>query len=88
VSLSRWLRHNAEHQLLVHAQDRVGRRYGARRPRPPHGPGGLFWQRVFVPAYGVLPWSWRIRVLRAMPGSHRQEWDSWTHPPQRRKPAV
>ena len=87
VSLSRWLRNNAEHHLLVHAQDRVGRLRRAPAARP-HGPGGLFWLRVFVPAYAVLPWSWRIRVLRAMPGSHRQEWDSWTHPPHRRKPAV
>ena len=88
MPLSHWLRHHAEHHLLVSAQDRVGRQYGARRPRRPHGLGELFWRRLFVPAYQALPWSLRIRVLRAMPGSHRRQWTSWAHPPGRRQPGV
>ena len=88
MSLTYWLRHNAEHYLLVSAQDRVGRRYGAPRPRRPQGPGEVFWQRLFVPAYRLVPWSLRIRVLRALPGSHRQQWTSWVDPPGRRDPGV
>lgn len=88
MPLSRWLRQHAEHQLLVFAQDRVGRQYGGARPRPPHRPGELFWQRVFAPAYQRVPWSLRRRVLWAMPGSHRQQWTSWSHPPGRRPPGV
>ena len=88
MSVSHWLRQHAEHELLVSAQGQVGRRYGANLPRPPHGPAELFWQRVFAPVYHLLPWSLRIRVLRAMPGSHRQQWTSWANPPSRRQPGV
>lgn len=85
---ARWLRRNAEHYLLVAAQDRVSRRYDVAGPRRPSGPAGLFWLRVFVPVYARLPWRLRSRVLRAMPGSHRQKWTSWSDPPHRRDPAV
>ncbi|CAA9276153.1 MAG: hypothetical protein AVDCRST_MAG54-3287, partial [uncultured Actinomycetospora sp.] len=45
----------------------------------------LFWRRVFAPTYRALPWSLRHRVMRAMPGSHRQ---TWSPPPEPREPAV
>lgn len=88
MSASGWLRKNAEHYLLVDAQNRIGRRYGSRRPPAPRDARELFWLRVFAPAYRLLPWRWRSRVLRAMPGSHRRTWDTWTHPPTPRRPAV
>ena len=88
MALSRWLRRNAEHYLLVAAQDRVGERYGVLRPRPPAGVTELVWLRMFAPVYAHLPWRLRSRVLRAMPGSHRQKWTSWTEPPHPRDPAV
>ena len=71
MALFRWLRRNAEHYLLVAAQDRVGARYGVLRPRPPAGVTELVWLRMFAPVYAHLPWRLRSRVLRAMPGSHR-----------------
>ena len=84
----RWLRYNAEHYLLVVAQELVGQRYGAPPPRPPAGVKDLFWRRVFAPVYARVPWSVRSRAVRAMPGSHRQQWTAWTQPPHRGDPAV
>jgi hypothetical protein len=88
MPVTHWLRDNAEHYLLVAAQDRVGRQYGAGRPRRPRGLKELFWLRLFAPVYRTLPWTLRSRVLRAMPGSHRQQWASWAQPPSRREPGV
>lgn len=88
MAFSRWLRRNAEHYLLVAAQDRLATRYAVSRPRPPAGVKELVWLRVFAPLYARVPWRLRSHVLRAMPGSHRQKWSSWTHPPHRRDPAV
>jgi hypothetical protein len=83
---SRWLRENSQHYLLVGAQDVLARRHpGTRRPRRPHGPVELLWLRGFAPVYRALPWPLRHRILRAMPGSHRQ---TWAPPPTRRDPAV
>ncbi|MGH3927424.1 MAG: hypothetical protein ACRDTT_31940, partial [Pseudonocardiaceae bacterium] len=73
MPLARWLRDNAEHYLLVAAQDRIGRQYGVTRPRRPQGLEEIFWRRLFAPIYRLLPWTLRSRVLRAMPGSHRQQ---------------
>jgi hypothetical protein len=85
MSFSHWLRDNAEHYLMVAAQDRVALEHGARRPRPPRGLRDLFWLRVFAPVYRALPWSLRHRIMLAMPGSHRQHWAA---PPQVRESAA
>ncbi len=81
----RWLRSNAEHYLLIAAQDQIARRHGARRPNPPRGLSELLWLRVFAPVYRSLPWSLRHKVMLAMPGSHRRQWAS---PPQPHGSAV
>jgi hypothetical protein len=57
------LRTHSEHYLLIGAQERVARRYGARAPRRPRGPKELFWRRVFAPIYRVLPWTLRHRIM-------------------------
>lgn len=85
TGLSRWLRTNSEHYLMIDAHERVGRRYGANPPRWPHGVKDVFWLRIFTPVYRMLPWKLRHRLMTAMPGSHRKP---WTPPPQRRTPAV
>lgn len=85
MAFTRWLRRNSEHYLLVGAQERIARAQGANRPRPPKGVKDWFWLRVFAPAYRVLPWSLRRRVLHVMPGSHRR---SWSPPPKPLGPAV
>ncbi|GAA5164181.1 hypothetical protein GCM10023321_52260 [Pseudonocardia eucalypti] len=85
MGFSGWLRHNAEHYLLVDAHRRLAGRYGTPAPRPPRGAKDFFWLRIFAPLYGLLPWSVRHRVMRAMPGSHRK---TWAPPPTRGGPAV
>ncbi|HZZ45802.1 MAG TPA: hypothetical protein VFE65_02830 [Pseudonocardia sp.] len=85
MALSGWLRTNAEHYLLVDAHRRLAGKYGSPPPRKPHGAKEIFWLKIFAPLYGVLPWSVRHRVMRAMPGSHRK---TWAPPPAPRGPAV
>lgn len=80
-----WLRRNSEHYLLVAAHRTLAERTGGRAPRPPRGVKEIFWLKVFAPVYAALPWSVRSRIMRAMPGSHRQ---SWAPPPRTQGPAV
>ena len=84
MSFSGWLRRNSEHYLLVAAHQKMARRTGSPAPRPPKGLKDLFWLKVFAPIYAVLPWSFRSRVMRAMPGSHRR---TWAPPPRPEGPA-
>lgn len=72
-SAARWVRSVSEKQLLTAAQTDVARRYGVTPPPRPTGVD-LFWQKVYAPLYHRLPWSLRARVMRLMPGSHRQRW--------------
>ena len=85
LKLSRWLRSNSEHWLMVDAQTRMAAKYGLPPPPPPKGPQELFWLRVFTPTYRRLPWKLRSAVMQRMPGSHRQQ---WTRPTSPRQPAV
>ncbi|GAY12989.1 hypothetical protein [Pseudonocardia sp. N23] len=82
---SGWLRHNAEHYLLVDAQRKLSAKLGTAAPRPPQGAKEIFWLKIFAPVYSVLPWSLRHAIMRAMPGSHRKTWAS---PPALQGPAV
>lgn len=81
VRFPAWLRKNAEHYLLVAAQQRVARRYSYAAPTPPRTLKDRFFLTVFVPTYRVLPWRLRLAVLQRMPGSHRRTWQ-----PRERKP--
>jgi hypothetical protein len=84
MSFTRWLRATSEHQLMVAAERRVAEQHGLPAPPPPRGLD-RFWQRVFVPAYNVLPWRLRAVVMKAMPGSHRR---TWHRPEEAQGPAV
>ena len=75
MGLNRWLRTNAEHYLLVGAQQKVAARQGRQVPFPKHGLKGGFFLALFVPVYRVLPWRARLAILRRLPGSHRQAWN-------------
>jgi hypothetical protein len=79
VSFFRWLRSHAEHYLLIDAQRQIARQHGALAPRSPHGVAEFFWLKIFAPAYRVLPWPLRHKIMLAMPGSHRR---SWAPPPK------
>jgi hypothetical protein len=80
-----WVRQTSERNLMIDAQDRVGRKLGARCPAPPHGAEEIFWRRVYVPVFHRLPQSVRDTMIARMPGSHRKRWP--TEPPLR-GPAV
>jgi hypothetical protein len=84
VSFARWLRSTSEHHLLVVAQQKVGARYGAPAPPSPKGME-VFWQKVYAPAFSLLPYPVRARVAATLPGSHRQ---TWHIPARSRGPAV
>ncbi|HEX2355395.1 MAG TPA: hypothetical protein VHI50_02900 [Micromonosporaceae bacterium] len=77
ASFTHWLRENAQQYLLRDAQARVARAHGG---TPPPVRGSFFWRRIFVPAYRLLPWALRRRVMAAMPGSHRKQWSRPTPP--------
>jgi len=74
-----WLRRNAERHLLMAAQADMAGRYLQRGG--PVSDQSFFWRRVFVPAYRLLPWRLRHRIMTAMPGSHRQ-WSRRARPPR------
>ncbi|MDP9073319.1 MAG: hypothetical protein M3N98_03925 [Actinomycetota bacterium] len=81
---SAWLRDNAERHLMIAAEETIADRYGARMPNRPPGLRGWFFLSVFVPVYQRLPWKVRSAAIAAMPGSHRQGWESrdrHTRPP-------
>jgi len=84
MSLARRLRVVSEKHLMTAAERSVARKYGANEPLPPKGID-LFWQKVYVPAYYLLPWKVRAQVMAQMPGSHRRTWHT---PPQAKGPAV
>ncbi|HEY1969196.1 MAG TPA: hypothetical protein VGH89_14700 [Pseudonocardia sp.] len=85
AGFSGWLRHNAEHYLLVDAHRKLAAKHGTPGPRPPRGFKEIFWLKFFAPLYSLLPWPLRHKIMRAMPGSHRK---TWAPPPAPRGPAV
>jgi hypothetical protein len=85
VTFAHWLRANSEHYLLADAQARMAAKYGLSAPRPPRGADELFWRRLFVPVYRLLPWRLRRSVIQLMPGSHRR---AWSPAPTRGEPAI
>lgn len=76
-----WLRRNAEYYLLEAAERDLARQHlGRPGPLGNRGPGPFFWRRIFVPAYRLVPWRVRHRMITTIPGSHRQD---WSHAPKR-----
>lgn len=69
---------------MVAAEAKVARKYATTPPRPPKGVD-LFWQKVYVPIYYLLPWKVRAKVMALMPGSHRRTWHT---PDQAKGPAI
>jgi hypothetical protein len=78
ASFFQWVRQTSERNLMIDAQDRIGRKLGARRPAPPRG-AEIFWRRVYVPVFHHLPRNVRDAAIARMPGSHRKRWP--TEPP-------
>ncbi|MCE2512739.1 MAG: hypothetical protein J4F50_09355 [Acidimicrobiia bacterium] len=82
MGFAQWLRSNSEHYLAIDAQRRTGARYGARMPEKARSLRDRFWMHVFTPAYRLLPWGFRRRVIGALPGSHRRDWPVRSGRPQ------
>jgi len=79
MAFSRWLRATSERYLMIAAQQDIAAKYGVPPPRRPRG-AGVFWLRVYVPAYRAVPWSLRSAIMRRMPGSHRMTWTTRDRP--------
>ena len=77
-----WLRKNAEHYLLVAAQQRVARKYSYDAPTPPRRLKDRFFLHRLRPRLPRrCPGGCASAVLQRMPGSHRRTWE-----PRERKP--
>jgi hypothetical protein len=75
VAFAEWLRVNSQRYLLEASEREMAEKYlGAAPPVQGGGVQALFWRRVFVPAYRIVPWSWRCFLMQLMPGSHRRHW--------------
>lgn len=79
-----WVRRTSEHYLMIDAQDKVAKRLGVTRPRSPRGVE-VFWRRVYVPIFHLLPERVRNAMIARMPGSHRHRWPV---EPELRGPAI
>jgi hypothetical protein len=84
VKFARWLRTISEQQLMVAAERKMAAKYGLPEPPRPRGVN-IFWQRVYAPAFYLIPYPLRSRIAGALPGSHRRTWTPQTPP---RGPAV
>ena len=84
MAFTRMVRVVSERALMVAAEREMALRNGIPPPPPPKRMD-LFWQKVYVPIYHRIPWPLRAKIMRRMPGSHRETW----HRPRRaRGPAV
>ena len=73
MGLTRWVRGTSEHYLMIDAQDKVARRLGTTRPSPPRG-WEIFWRRIYVPLFYLIPAGLRTAIIARMPGSHQKRW--------------
>lgn len=75
MSFAEWLRVNSQRYLLEASEREMAEQYlGAAPPLEGGGVEALFWRKVFVPAYRLVPWSVRRSIMQLMPGSHRRYW--------------
>lgn len=77
MEFTRWVRSTSEHHLMVDAQDKVARRLGTTRPARPRGLE-IFWRRIYVPLFHLLPAGLRNAIIARMPGSHQKSWKKQT----------
>lgn len=84
MGFARQLRAVSERHLMRAAEQKISAKYGTNPPPVPKGLD-IFWQKIYAPAYYLLPLKLRKLVIAALPGSHRRTW----HTPERVKgPAV
>lgn len=66
--LSRAMRAGGERALMEASQKRFGARTGAPAP---HASAPWFWRTLFAPAYGVIPWGLKRRMVAMTSGVKR-----------------
>ncbi|MGZ4431908.1 MAG: hypothetical protein ACXVYV_09735 [Gaiellales bacterium] len=79
ANLKQRLRGQSEEYLRLAALDELRRRHPEGTTEPFRRSGGIFWRRVFVPVYRVLPWSLKQAAMRLLGMTAK----GWT-PPARR----
>jgi hypothetical protein len=84
MGFARRVRVVSEKHLMTAAEAKLARKYGTTPPLPPKG-FDLFWQKIYVPIYYLLPYKLRAKVMALMPGSHRRTWHT---PDQVKGPAI
>jgi hypothetical protein len=76
-----WVRTNSEHYLMEASQREMAKKYlGTEPPVIGATVKDIFFRRLFVPIYRLLPYGVRRMVMMAMPGSHRREWGGGQKP--------
>ena len=68
VGLNNRMRATTERALFEASQRRTSARTGGPAP---HGSAGLFWSKLFVPVWSVVPWVIKGRIVRAASGVRR-----------------
>ena len=68
MAFAEWLRVNSQRYLLEASEREMAEKYlGGAPPVMGGGPQVLFWRKVFVPVYRLVPWSWRRWMMQMMP---------------------
>ena len=76
-----WVRTNSEHYLMEASQQEMARKYlGTEPPLVGATVKDIFFRRLFVPIYRLLPYRLTKLVMMAMPGSHHKDWGSRPKP--------
>lgn len=78
-SFGQWIRKNAEKYLLEAAADDMAIKYHelCEKPYRESGFGHLFWRKIFVPIYLMVPWSIRRKIIfmTSYPPGKRPHWE-------------
>jgi hypothetical protein len=75
-----WVRTNSEHYLMEASQREMAKKYmGTEPPVIGSTVKDIFFRRLFVHIYRLLPYKLTKLVMMAMPGSHHKDWGSRPH---------
>lgn len=81
MAFGHWLRENAEKYLLEAADDQMISQYpkACEKPYREKGIIPLFWRRIFVPVYLIIPWGVRRKIIlyTSYPGGKRPHWKKY-----------
>lgn len=82
MAFGQWLRESAERYLLQAASDEMISQYPGccAKPYRDGQSQSFFWRKIFVPAYLIIPWSLRRRLIiySSYSGRKRPQWKKYT----------